>query len=237
MHKIFTALASLIFSGFVYGQKIENKLLVQENFLLNRWWSVRVDALSHLAYSDVKWQTMGVRGALGFRANGWISLEAGGSATYAYYDRTFRETEFRIHQSVFVRSPGDKRFKTRHEIRLEQRMIHYKPTDVQANSSRVIYRVEPRFIITANSATVTKGTWFTDGLMALNFNMKSELSENDFFQRATIGGGIGYAVTDFLEARLLYTRQFGTTKPYYYGEEDGLNSIEISLRHTIKYFD
>ncbi len=235
--KIFLFFVSMFFVGVVSGQKIENKLIFQDNFLLNRWWSLHGDVMSHIGYCDVKWQSIGARGALGFRANGWISLEVGGLFAYVYHDRTFRETELRFHQSVYVRAPGDKRLKTRHEIRYEQRMINYRPIDVEANSSRVVYRMEPRFFLSPNVVTVHKGVWFVDGLVSLSFNMKSELPENDFFQRAAIGGGIGYALTDFLETRLLYSRQFGTTKPYYYGEEDGLNSIELSLRHTIKYFD
>lgn len=237
MRKVFLFVILMCFAGFAWGQKLENKFVFQDNFLLNRWWSVHADVVSQIGYGDVKWQAVALRGALRFRANGWISLEVGGLGAYVYHERTYREKEFRMHQSLYVRAPGEKRIKTRHEIRLEQRLIRYEPIDANSRSSRVIYRMEPRFIISPNVKNTRKGVWFADGLVALNFNMQSELPVNDFFQRGTIGGGLGYAFTDFLEARLVYARQFGTTKPYYYGEENGLNSLEFTLRHTIKYFD
>lgn len=237
MRKIIVSVVLTVLVGFASGQKLENKFVFQDNFLLNRWWSVHADVVSQIGYGDVKWQAVGVRGGLRFRANGWISLEVGGLGAYAYHERTSREKEFRMHQSLYVSAPGEKRIKTRHEIRLEQRLIRYEPIDVNSRSSRVIYRMEPRFIISPNVKKTQKGVWFADGLVAFNFNMQSELPVNDFFQRATIGGGFGYTFTDFLEARVIYSRQFGTTKPYYYGEENGLNSIEFSLKHTIKYFD
>lgn len=237
MRKLFLFLVLMFLAGFASGQKLENKFVFQDNFLLNHWWTMHADLVSQIGYGDVKWQVAGARGALGFRANGWISLEMGGMFAFVYHERTYREREFRMHQSLFVKAPGDKRLKARHEIRLEQRMIHYEPIDVDTRSSRVIYRMEPRLILTPSSVVTQKGVWFADGLVAFNFNMKSELPVNDFFQRATLGAGVGYVITNSLEARLVYTRQFGTTKPYYYGEEDGLNSLEFTLRHTIKYFD
>ncbi len=224
-------------SAFAYGQKMENIFGYQDCLRLNHWWLVNGGLKSQIGYGDVNWQSADVRGALRFRANGWISLEIGALWAYIYDARTFREQEFRTHQSMFVRSPKAKRLRFLHEFRLEERRITYKPVGVTNNSSRLIYKMEPRIVLSQFTDKLDRGVWFAEGVVALNFNMKSELPTNDFFQRATVGAGIGYVFADRWAAVMGYTHQLGYTKPYYYGEEHGLNSIAVTFRHSFSCFE
>lgn len=217
----------------VKGQKLENTLSVHEYYRVNGWWSLSGSFLSHIGYADVNWKSAGVRGGIRYRANGWISLEVGAMWAYIYDNRTFREQEFRTHQAMFVRRPEVRRFRTMHEFRMEQRSIHYKPVDVRNESSRIIYRAQPRVVISSFSREMEKGVWFAEGLAAFNFNLKSELPESDFFQRATLGAGIGYVMGGNWQVMAGWSHQLGRSKPYYYAEEHGLNSINISFRHAI----
>lgn len=224
-----------VFSAMtLHAQKMDNTFLYEHHHRLSHWWSVNGQMVSQIGYGDVKWQTVGGRAALRLRANGWFSVEAGALFTYAYHMRTYREKELRTHQSLFMKAPGPKRLKFNHELRLEQRYFKYDPIDVSTNSSRVIYRFEPRLILSGNHLEADKGVWFADGLAAFNFNMKSELAYNDFFQRATLGAGVGYGLSRQLELLLMVARQFGRTKPYYYGEEHGVNAISVTLRRALR---
>lgn len=228
-----TILLLVVASIGAIGQKLENAFDMNSQYRLNSWWSLHGGVAANFGYGDVNWQSGAVDAAIRFRANGWISFQLGGMMAYAHYLKAYREQEYRTHEAIYISSPDAHRVKFYHQFRLEQRNIKYKNIDVDTYSSRIIYRVEPRIIVSGENGILDKDEWFIDVVAAVNFNMKSELAVNDFFQRALTGCGVGYAISDDLNVRMLYSMQFGKTQPYYYGEEDGLNTLRLTLTHRL----